>query len=82
MVKFNLPNNFYIRKCDEKNVVLCTLATPKEEGGKKNEKIVGYYPDYPAAFRGCIKHVTLSADSNKELTEIVKALEGLEFKAK
>lgn len=76
MIKFELPNNYYIKKVDNRNFALCKMGINKKTK-EPTEIVEGYAYDLPGAWRLAVRKISLSAESNKELYDLVERLEKL-----
>ncbi len=69
-LKFSLPHDHCIKRYDAKNWTLIKQI-------RSSEKILGYFPDLPTAFKRAVDVLALQSGDMKELIEIVTRLEDL-----
>jgi hypothetical protein len=72
-IRFELPNNFYIRRIDPKNWGICK-EKEKKEGGQA-ETVLGYYSDFFEAGKASLRIVT---NASKDMEELKQSM--IEFK--
>jgi len=77
-VKFQLPNNYYIRNLDHKNWIIAKSCTAKKSG-KEKEYIEGYYPTLIRTYNSAINSLALQAKDLTDLHEILAKMEELKI---
>lgn len=75
MIKFKLPNNYFIQNLDDKNWSITKVV--KSGNGTNYEEHLGYYPNLEYAWRGAVDHFAITAESNKELWKVLGELREL-----
>lgn len=80
-MKYNLINDYYIRKFDERNFVLAKMEKIKtgKKAGSELEKIDGYFSTLEGAWNGAVDRLSLNANDFKELKELVNDLKNLKL---
>jgi len=74
MIKFDLPEGFYIRKLDSRNWILAKVFKQKN---KDFEKIYGYHGTLEGAWISFCDKIPLQAEKCSQLAKIISDLKKL-----
>jgi len=75
MIKYELPNGWYIRKYDINNFCIAQEVTRIRKSDKQEyqgENIIAYYATLKEAYKGAVKFLQLRVDTIPELYQLLK----------